>query len=87
MWIAFTSNQDGSTDIYRKHTATGELRRLTSRTEADAQPAWLADGRLLYVSYREDTTSLRWLDPAAPDQVHVIPLPDGGSPRNPEARW
>jgi Tol biopolymer transport system component len=86
-WIAFMSNQDGSTDIYRKHTTTGEIQRLTNRAEADAQPAWLPDGRILYVSYRQDETSLRWLDPGTPGQLHMIPLPAGGNPRNPTARW
>lgn len=86
-WIAFTSNQDGSTDLYTKSLETSQVRRLTNRVETDAQPAWLADDRLIFVRYADGGTSLRWLNPNAPGQVHEIPLPQGSNPMNPAGRW
>jgi Tol biopolymer transport system component len=79
--VAFTSDRDGDTEIYLVTVATGAVTRVTNRPGADAQPAWLTDGRLVYTVFTGGTPSLRWLDPAAPADVHTIPTGTGDAQR------
>jgi Tol biopolymer transport system component len=80
--VAFASNHTGDTEIYVVDVSTGVLTQLTTRTGSDAKPAWLADGRIVYVAFEGSTPSLRWLDPAVPGTSH--PIPTGAGPaRNP----
>lgn len=79
-WIAFTSARNGRTDIYRVRVTgggIGEVEQLTDRAETDARPAWLADGRIVYVARVGGATRLRWLDPEEPGVVYEIPVGDG----------
>jgi Tol biopolymer transport system component len=80
--VAFATDRTGDTEIYLLEVATGALSRLTDRPGDDGQPAWVADGRLVYVAWISGSPRLRWLDPAAPDQVHDIDV-GPGEPRHP----
>lgn len=83
--IAFASNRDaaGEGAIYLATVATGAVTQLSNRANAEAEPAWTADGRLVYVEFSPgDVQRLVWIDPATPAAVHPIPVA-GGSPRRP----
>lgn len=80
--LAFATDRPGDTEIYLWDGATGRLDRMTNRAGSDGQPGWTADGRLVYVAWDGALPSLKWLDPAAPDLVHDIPVGDG-EPRHP----
>jgi len=72
-YIAFTAEAEGGdSELFVVDLATGQLTRLTTRAGIDAQPAWLADGRLVYAAMVSGVMRLRWLDPASPADVHDI---------------
>lgn len=77
--VVFVSNRDGDTELYLFTVATEAVARLTQRTGSDSHPAWLADGRIVYTATDAGTTSLRWLDPAAPEQSFEIPVGGPGA--------
>jgi TolB protein len=52
--LAFTSNRDGNLEIYVHDTATGRLVNATQSPSIDNFPAWTADGRLGFVSSRDN---------------------------------
>ncbi|HEX7051369.1 MAG TPA: hypothetical protein VF188_14275 [Longimicrobiales bacterium] len=81
--IAFASTRDGDAELYLLRPGDRVVTRLTRREGSDGVPAWLADGRIVFVAYDGTTPSLRWLDPEAPEAVHAIALP--GEARNPTA--
>ncbi len=72
--LAFSSDRSGQTDIYVVVLSSGTVTRLTTMGNV-GQPAWLADGRLLFVQTTGggSTSGLFWLDPASPATVHAIP--------------
>ena len=52
--IAFVSNRDGLTSIYRMASDGTGVTRLTSGHDGDWKPAWSPDGKILcFVSSRE----------------------------------
>jgi Tol biopolymer transport system component len=81
-WLAFVSNRSGHTEVYVHELSTGVNQRLTHRQDTDGQPAWLDDGRLVYVSWINMSRSLHWIDPEQPDIVHDIDI-GPGEPGNP----
>ena len=81
--IAFASNRTGDVELYLLDLETNEIRRLTERVGSDGFPAWLPDGRIVYVAYDGTVPELRWLDPENPGVTYPIPLP--GQPGNPVA--
>lgn len=83
-YVAFASNRTDDVELYLLDLRDRSLRRLTEREGSDGHPAWLPDGRIVYVAYTGTTPELRWLDPADPTVTHPIPLP--GEPRNPVGR-
>ena len=76
--VAFTSNRDGGTDLYLASASGGNATRLTHQGNL-GEPAWLADGRLLLTRFVGTTSSICWIDPAAPDVLHVIDTGDGAA--------
>ena len=82
--LAFISDRAGGglTRIYLMELATGVVTRLTFGARPVGQPAWTADGRLVYTEFNEAGAQLRWIDPSAPTAVHAIPT-GAGSARNP----
>ncbi|MGZ0170650.1 MAG: TolB family protein [Planctomycetales bacterium] len=52
--LAFTSNRDGNLEIYIYESSTGRLVNATQSPAIDNFPAWTADGRLGFVSNRDN---------------------------------
>lgn len=82
-YVAFSSNRTGDVELYLLDLEDRTVRRLTEREGSDGFPAWLPDGRIVYVAYTGTTPELRWLDPADPSVT--VPIPLEGSPGNPVA--
>jgi Tol biopolymer transport system component len=82
--LAFTSDRAGGglTRIYLMQLSNGAVTRLTFGALSVGQPAWTADGRLVFTEFTAAGGQLRWLDPASPGVVHAIPT-GAGSARNP----
>ena len=60
-WIAFTSERNGSADIYRVHPDGSGLERLTDSPAYDDQAAFSPDGRqIVFVTTRADGTADLW---------------------------
>ena len=58
--------------------SSGAVTRLTGGLGTDGEPAWLSDGRVVYVDWLNGVPELFWLDPAAPDSAqHVIDVGPG----------
>ena len=51
-WIVFSSDRAGNLDLWASSTSTGELRQLTDDASDDWDPAFTAQGRLLWSSNR-----------------------------------
>jgi Tol biopolymer transport system component len=51
-WIVFSSDRAGNLDLWASSTSTGELRQLTDDSHDDWDPAFTAQGRLLWSSNR-----------------------------------
>jgi uncharacterized protein YjdB len=65
--IAFSSNREGSYDLYVMDADGGNLRQLTTDPGSEGEPAWTPDGtRLVYTVRRQ----------GAPPQLYVL-RPDG----------
>src|SRR5207247_897188 len=75
--IAFGSERNGATNVYVLEVANGSVSRLSTGPGTDGEPAWLGDGRLVYVNWTDGVPRLCWLDPAAPASVHAIDLGPG----------
>jgi Tol biopolymer transport system component len=83
-FLAFTSDRAGGgvTRIFLTELSTGAVTRLTFGTRSVGQPAWTADGRLVFTEFTTTGGQLRWIDPATPTVEHAIPT-GAGSARNP----
>jgi TolB protein len=54
-WIAFHSEQDAGTDIYKVRVTGTDLTRLTENSETDWYPVWSQDGeKILFYSERAE---------------------------------
>jgi TolB protein len=61
-WIAFTSERNGSADLYRMHPDGSGLEQLTSDPAYDDQAAFSPDGsRIVFVTTRAGGTANLWL--------------------------
>ena len=64
-WITFTSERNGSADVYRVHPDGGSLEQLTDHKSFDDQAALSPDGTLLaFVSSRFGTTQIATINVA-----------------------
>lgn len=83
--VAFVSNRDDDGEIYLLWLATRVVTVLTSSNGTAGQPAWLPDGRLLYLTRSANgTAALHWIDVGTPAIVHDIALA-AGVPGHPSA--
>lgn len=81
--VAFASTRQGDPAIFTVRVSDRLITRLSTRTGAEAEPSWTADGRLVYVEFgASGATRMVWIDPASPATVHEIPV-TGGNPRRP----
>jgi len=61
-WIAFTSERDGSADLYRMHPDGSALERLTNDPAYDDQAAFSPDGsRIVFVTTRAGGRANLWM--------------------------
>jgi len=83
--IAFASERNGVTHLYILDLASRAVTSLGGGSGAGThgEPAWLSDGRLVYVDWRSGVPQLYWLDPAAPDATHAIDV-GPGAPGHPK---
>lgn len=90
-WIIFTSERDGSADIYRIHPDGGGMERLTDSPAFDDQGALSPDGSTLaFVSSRDGGFANIWLLDLATRQVRPLAKANAGSFRpswSPDGRW
>jgi len=75
--VAFASDRAGVTNIFTVDVATLQIRQITTDATAAGQPAWLADGRLVYTSWNGGTVRLRWRDTTVSDSPVTIDLGTG----------
>jgi Tol biopolymer transport system component len=61
--IAFSSNRSGSFDIYLTDADGQNLRRLTSNSWNEGEPAWTPDGRIVYTVTSGTTTQIAIMSP------------------------
>ncbi|HEY7410293.1 MAG TPA: BamA/TamA family outer membrane protein [Vicinamibacteria bacterium] len=91
--VVFSALAGGFTDLYAYDLEAGTLRRLTTDTFADLQPAWSPDGRQVAFVTDRFSTRLDTLDPGnyrlaaldvASGEVRALPGFDKGKNINPQ---
>ncbi|MDB4913422.1 MAG: domain protein beta Propeller [Gemmatimonadetes bacterium] len=78
--VAYAAVVAGATEVFVRDLRTSAVTQLTRNTGTSGQPAWLADGRILFTSFLVSSTlgvsvTLHWVDPLEPFVVHDIPTP------------
>jgi len=90
-WIAFTSERNGSADLYRVRPDGSDLERLTDSPAYDDQAAFSPDGRrLVFVTTRADGTADLWILDLATRRSEPLTKGDGGDFRpswSPDGQW
>ena len=90
-WIAFTSERDGSADIYRIHPDGTGIERLTDDPAYDDQAAFSPDGKqLVFVSTRAGGRANLWVLDVATHQARALTSGNGGDFRpswSPDGQW
>ncbi len=90
-WIAFTSERDGSADIYRMHPDGSGVERLTEHPAYDDQAAFSPDGkRIVFVTTRAGGTADLWILDVATRKAHALTSGPGGDFRpswSPDGKW
>jgi len=90
-WVIFTSERDGSADIYRMHPDGSGMERLTDGPSYDDQAALSPDGRTLaFVSTRGGGTANIWLLDLAAHQYTNLTKNAAGNFRpswSPDGKW
>jgi Tol biopolymer transport system component len=84
--VAFTSSRDGDVGLFVASGAAGmeAIRRLDASPANDGEPAWLPDGRVVFVAdVGTDSAHLAWLDPATGTSATAITIAGGGAPAHP----
>ncbi len=71
-FLAYASPIAGATEIFVRDTRTGTATQLTRAGGSRGQPAWLPDGRVVFTTFSGGTSTLSWVDPALPLDVHAI---------------
>ena len=90
-WIVFTSERNGSADLYRVHTDGSGLERLTDDPAYDDQAALSPDGkRIVFVSTRATGTANLWILNIAARKFTPLTSGRGGDFRpawSPDGKW
>jgi len=90
-WIAFTSERNGSADLYRVHPDGTGLQRLTDNPAYDDQAAFSPDEKqIVFVSSRADGYANLWLLDLAGSKQHALTTGQGGDFRpawSPDGQW
>ncbi len=90
-WIAFTSERNGSADLYRIHADGTGLQRLTDNPAYDDQAAFSPDEKqIVFVSSRADGYANLWLLDLASGKQRALTTGQGGDFRpawSPDGQW
>lgn len=90
-WVAFTSERDGSADLYRVRVDGSGLERLTTESAYDDQASWSPDGsKLAFVSSRASGITDIWTLDLATKAARNVTASAGGDFRpswSPDAQW
>ena len=90
-WIAFTSERDGSADLYRVHPDGSGLERLTDDPAFDDQAAFSPDqGQIVFVSTRAAGFANLWILDLATRRARPLTSGRGGDFRpawSPDGSW
>jgi TolB protein len=90
-WLAFTSERDGSADLYRVRPNGANLERLTDSPAFDDQAAFSPDGRqIVFVSSRADGTADLWILDVQTRRAKPLTSGAGGDFRpawSPDGQW
>ena len=90
-WIVFTSERNGSADVFRVHPDGSGLERLTDHIAYDDQAAFSADGRqLVFVSTRAAGTADLWTMDIGSRNARPLTSGPGGDFRpswSPDGQW
>jgi WD40 repeat protein len=77
--IVFTSERNGSADLFRVNPDGSDLKALTTDPAYDDQAAFSPDGqKLVFVSTREGGTANLWIDPGCDVAPHAAAHRRGG---------
>jgi Tol biopolymer transport system component len=78
-WIAFTSERNGSADLYRMHADGSGVERLTDDPSYDDQAAFSPDGdQIVFVSTRAAGTANLWILNVKTKVAHPLTSGQGG---------
>jgi Tol biopolymer transport system component len=90
-WIAFTSERDGSAELYRVRVDGSSLERLTSDDAYDDQAAWSPDGKAIaFASSRDSGSTDIWTLDVSTKVTHRVAASPGGDFRpswSPDGAW
>ena len=90
-WIVFTSEREGSADLYRVRADGSSLERLTTNPAYDDQASWSPDGRsVVFVSTRSSGTTDIWTLDLATKAARNVTATAGGDFRpswSPDGEW
>jgi Tol biopolymer transport system component len=90
-WIAFTSERNGSADLYRVRTNGAGLERLTDSPALDDQAAFSPDGnQIVFVTTRAGGTADLWILDLRSHKARPLTSGPGGDFRpawSPDGRW
>jgi TolB protein len=90
-WIAFTSERNGSADLYRIRTDGSGLERLTDDPAFDDQAAYSPDGtQIVFVTTRADGTADLWILDVQTHRAKPLTSGPGGDFRpawSPDGKW
>ena len=90
-WLAFTSERDGSADLYRVRPDGTDLERLTDSPAFDDQAAFSPDGRqIVFVTSRAGGTADLWLLDVQTRRATALTSGAGGDFRpawSPDGTW
>lgn len=87
-WVIFSSSRSGNLDLWKIHTSTGALKRVTDHPAVDWDPAFTRDGKkIIWSSSRSghfeiwtgdaDGAGIRQLTSDGIDAQNPTPTPDG----------
>jgi dipeptidyl aminopeptidase/acylaminoacyl peptidase len=90
-WIAFTSERNGSADLYRVHPDGTGLERLTDNPAYDDQAAFSPDGKqIVFVSTRAAGFANLWVQNIVTHKARLLTPGKGGDFRpswSPDGKW
>jgi TolB protein len=90
-WLAFTSERNGSADLYRVRPNGADLERLTDSPAFDDQAAFSPDGRqIVFVSSRAGGTADLWILDVQTRRATALTSGAGGDFRpawSPDGQW